>query len=581
MTVAAPPRARTPGAQRWSAHLPFALLLAGGAALRVVAMVAYQPALFFPDSFGYLGHASFSRLSVVHPMGYPLFLWPFVHVLHSIHAIAGAQHLLGLSLAVVGYVFLLRRGLPRWAATLAMLPVLLDPLQLVLEQYVLSDVLFEALLVFAVLLLLRRRRPPGLVACVVSGLLVAAATLTRGAGSLALVAFVVAVVCLRTPWRRVVALVLAGVLPVVGYAAVFEHQHPGHFAVVTAGPRFLHARLLPLVRCDEVWLPAYERPLCPKVPVRDRSSIDWYMWHTHPVAHDHVARPPGMTKMALLRDFDQRVVRAEPKHYATSIGRQFVKGFSWSRQAQIRGRPAGRWLFHTDYWILPMLVHRHREAPRSAVLTGDALAAASFLTGYRTWLWTPGPLLALLGLLALAATLGLGRSRRSGERTAVGLLLAACAVPLLTAVAVNGFSWRYQLPQIPLLPMAGALGLATLLRGPAPGRPPAEPRRLLEQMTASVVGLPMPARVRAGLAAAADRGWLQPVVAVVTGLVPGAVVGAAAVRSGWAAPATAAVTGVVVAVGTTLTLVVSWVRSRADGVLPAPPGSGGDAEATR
>jgi hypothetical protein len=35
-------------------------------------------------------------------------------------------------------------------------------------------------------------------------------------------------------------------------------------------------------------------------------------------------------------------------------------------------------------------------------------------------------------------------------------------VVLVTAVAVNQFSWRYQLPGLILLPPAGALGLAAL-----------------------------------------------------------------------------------------------------------------------
>jgi hypothetical protein len=48
-----------------------------------------------------------------------------------------------------------------WLAALATAPLLLDSMQLVIEQYVMSDVLFQALLLAACLLLLRRR--PGAV----------------------------------------------------------------------------------------------------------------------------------------------------------------------------------------------------------------------------------------------------------------------------------------------------------------------------------------------------------------------------------------------------------------------------------
>jgi hypothetical protein len=39
-----------------------------------------------------------------------------------------------------------------------------------------------------------------------------------------------------------------------------------------------------------------------------------------------------------------------------------------------------------------------------------------------------------------------------------------CLVVLVTAAMGSQFSWRYQLPQLVLLPPAGALGLSALLR---------------------------------------------------------------------------------------------------------------------
>ena len=524
--------------------LPFLAALAVGIALRAAVMVAYRPALLFPDSFGYLRLADDLRLSPVHPVGYPVLLWPIVHLLHSAYGIAAIQHVLGLAIAVAGYVFLARRGLPRWAAALATLPVLLDPLQLVLEQYVLSDLLFEALLVAACLVLLWRPRRPGFTVLVATGLLGAAATLTRGAGTLVLVAFLVAVVCLRVSWPRLVAFVLAALLPLAGYAVAFHHAH-GAYALEASGPRFLYARLAPIVLCGDVPLPSYEEPLCPRTPLRDRRSIDWYMWHGEHAAQYRVQPPAGTTQLQMVHDFDQRVLRAEPRRFAHSVAVQLLTGFSWTRHAHIKGRVAGRWLFHPDYWVLPMLVAHHRVQPGHTAGTSVDPAAASFLTGYRHWVWTPGPLLALLLVPGVAAALGVGRSRRSGDRVAVGLLMAACLVPLMTAVAVNGFSWRYQLPQVALLPMAGALGTAALVRGAAPGRRPG----------------PLP-RIRL-------------VVLVLVAAATGGVVWLAAARSGWATTATAATGGAVVAVLVALLLLVSRERSGRDGVPLTPPGSGG------
>ena len=527
-----------------SRHVPFLVALAAGIAIRVVVLVAYRPALLFPDSFNYLRHASEMRLSPVHPAGYPLFLWPFINLLGSVHAIAVFQHLLGLGIAVAGYALLVRRGLPHWAATLAMLPVLFDPLQLALEQFVLSDLLFEALLVAACLVLLWRPGRPGIPTMVVTGLLVAAATLTRGAGELVLIAFVVAALWLRVSWRRLVALVLAAVIPLVGYAVAYHHIH-GQYSLETAGPRFLYARLAPIVVCREVTLPSYEQPLCPREPLEDRASIDWYMWHGHHAAQYHVQPPAGMTQVQMVRDFDQRVLRAEPRRYAHTVAVQLLKGFSWSRHAHIKGRPAGRWLFHKGYWLLPMLVAHHRVEPGTTAGTSVDRTAATFLTGYRHRIWTPGPLLVLLLVVSLAAVLGVGRSRRSGDRVAIGLLVATCMVPLLTAVALNGFSWRYQLPQIPLLPMAGALAAAALIRGSAPGRRPG----------------PLP-RIRLVLVLLAAVG-------------AGCVTGLAAVLSGWASTTTASLAGAAVAVVVAVLLLVSRAWSAWDVVLPGPPPASG------
>ena len=87
------------------------------------------------------------------PVGYkgPLRAILFVA---NFDAVAAVQHLLGLAMAVLIYLLLLRRGVSRWLAALAIAPVLLDAYQLQIEQTIMPDVWFEALIVAGLAILL-------------------------------------------------------------------------------------------------------------------------------------------------------------------------------------------------------------------------------------------------------------------------------------------------------------------------------------------------------------------------------------------------------------------------------------------
>jgi hypothetical protein len=539
-TAAVTPREAGRPASRLRDHWLLALLLAVGAVLRVLVMLGYRPALLFPDAFRYLAQSQQFYFSEVRPGGYGLVLWPLRHLTDSLTPITLGQHLLGLGTAVACYAFLRRRGLARTWAAVAVAPLLLDPLQLALEQYVLSDVLFETLLVAACLVLLWRHRP-GAVALAVAGALVGCAGLVRGAGSFLLAVFVVAVLCLRLPWRRLAAFLVAAAVPLGAYVVSYHAAH-GQYAVVTSGPQFLYARLAPSLPCADVEMPAYERSLCPSEPVGRRPDTDYFMWGRGEGPAYHVQVPHGMTRMQVLKDFDKRLIRAEPLVYARVVAKEALGAFSPSRAHDVPGYPASYWLFEDHNWSLDAF-------PRWAARYGDQYSlspenpAAGFLTAYRRVLHTPGPLLGALLLASAAAAAGLGRARWSGVRVAVGLLAGCCAVVIGTGTAFSGFSWRYQLPQVPLLPVAGALAVAALVRGPAPGAPsPLPPLLLLDRVAGG--------RRRHVLAASAGA-----VAAVVVALLAGG--------SGWAAWGTALVLGVVVG----LLVVVALLRR------PAVPGA--------
>jgi len=142
-------------------HWVLALLIAGGLVLRVVTQFAYEPALLFIDSKKYLFGTDFNlgAWGSFDPIGYTLLMLKPVLMFGNLGLVALLQHVLGLGMAVALYALMLRRGVVRWLAALAVAPVLLDAYQLNAEQTIMPDVLFEALLVAGIVLLLWQPRP--------------------------------------------------------------------------------------------------------------------------------------------------------------------------------------------------------------------------------------------------------------------------------------------------------------------------------------------------------------------------------------------------------------------------------------
>src|SRR5690349_23771833 len=132
-------------------HWLVSILLAAGVVLRVLALVAYHPALIYVDTLKYLYGASPGS----EPLGYTVLL-RLMLLAGDLGMVAVIQHLLGLAMAVTLYAVLLRRGAGRWLAALAVAPVLLDAYQIQMEQTIMPDVWFEAMIVAALAVLLWR-----------------------------------------------------------------------------------------------------------------------------------------------------------------------------------------------------------------------------------------------------------------------------------------------------------------------------------------------------------------------------------------------------------------------------------------
>lgn len=201
-------------------------LLAAGLALRVLAQVAYHPALISIDTLKYL----YGVYPGADPLGYRVLL-KLILLVGDLGTVAAIQHVPGLAMGVTLYAVLLRRGVPRSLAAVAAAPVLLDAYQLQMEQTVMPDVWFEAVMVAGLTVLLWRPAATAPLA-VAAGLALGASATIRQLGEILVLPAVLYLLAAGAGWRRALglsaALTVAFALPVLAYCSV-SHARTGHF----------------------------------------------------------------------------------------------------------------------------------------------------------------------------------------------------------------------------------------------------------------------------------------------------------------------------------------------------------------
>jgi len=470
-------------------HWIFAGLVVLAAALRGVVLVAYHPALIFPDSVRYLQYAhNFTAghwsPDALRQSGYSVAIIP-VLLLRALWLIPLAQHLAGLATAGLVYAVLIRFGTRPWLAAVAALPVLFDPLQLVLEQYVLTDIGAMLLIMAALVILVWRRDGPRKRETAAAGLLLGVAVTFRDQDLIMIVPAVLFLLIQVRPGRvlltRLAAVTGCFLIPVIGYLGWFAAAH-GQWNFTTFDGAFLYGRVADFASCSGLALPAGEQPLCPAQPVAQRNA-DFYTWN--PQSPQWTSAPPaGMSRDAVVRDFSLRILRHQPASYAEAVGRDLLYGFS-------PARGAGPEQYSPVYLQFRTSVRPDQAAYASIAKLGYPAPAAepgpaAFLTGYGRWVYLPGPVLAAGLVLALGGLVtGWVRRRASGGSSGQGsgrdnytatLLFTASAILILLPPAMFAtFDWRYQLPQLSLIPVAAVLGSHEIVRrrsaGTQAGRP--------------------------------------------------------------------------------------------------------------
>jgi hypothetical protein len=165
------------------------------------------------------------------------------------------------------------------------------------------------------------------------------------------------------------------------------------------------------------------------------------------------------------------VIKQQPMRVTGDIARDSIKIFALTRNTVEGDTPIKRWQFQNTYPVYPPGITT--SGPKSATSLfataggGKARVLRSAAIALRDYQlhggYTPGPVY-LLALLAGIAGIFTFRRRDPGNLSLACLLVTGSAIAVLLGADLYEFSWRYQLPALVTLPVAGALGATAIAR---------------------------------------------------------------------------------------------------------------------
>jgi hypothetical protein len=464
--------AQTAGSTRFrrfaTTHGPFGVIVLAAVALRAIVMLGYPPIMWFNDSYFYVYDAVSRAADTARPEGYPFLLYLLLP-LHSFTLVAALQAAMGVVMGVAIYAVLRRRGLPWWGATLPALPVLFDAYEMMLEHLVGADVLFTFLVTVAVVALCWYDRPPVWL-IVVSGLAIGYAGVVRSDGYPLLIVVAVGLLARRVGWRRILALLGAGVVPVAAYMIWFHHVY-GQYAITESQGTFLYGRVSSFAECSKMNPPADLRVLCDPRPPGQRQGSEEYIWDggtplatlTGPnSANRFTPRIEGLTMR-----FAERAILAQPLDYIAVVAHDTMRTFGWTRWSSDATGSGPTFQFGRTATPIPYWATDYPGDKMAQTIYHDLVRYggpsmghprvvspwAGFIRAYAQYVYLRGTLLGLILLIGAAGIVA--RWRRWGGLGLLPWLVAALLIvfPPLTA----GFSYRYVAAAVPVTCLAAGL----------------------------------------------------------------------------------------------------------------------------
>jgi len=248
-------------------------------------------------------------------------------------------------------------------------------------------------------------------------------------------------------------------VPVAGYMAFSQAVLGTGFRLSNMNDAYLYGRLAYAADCATLKVPGYARPLCPAPSTAAKLGVDGLS--TDPSSAVFSYRPPeGVSRGAATRSFDQAVLTQQPLRVVRSIAIDTIKVFALTRDTSPGDPLIARWQFQQAYPVYraadEAVLGRTAAAPQATKPLARALRSYQLHGGY-----TAGPLLLAFFIAGIA---GCFARRRHPALAHACLLATGLALIAAGGADLYEFSWRYQLPLLVTLPLAGALGATAFLR---------------------------------------------------------------------------------------------------------------------
>jgi hypothetical protein len=437
----------------------FVLVLIPAIALRADAELGYQWQSWFNDSFQYMGDVIGLHPDVTRPTGYSIFV-KILEPLHSYAAVTILQHLMGAAVGVMVYALARHRfGVAPWIASLAAVPVLYDGFQIQLEHLILSDVLFEFMLVLAATLLLWDSKPSWQ-RCTLIGLILGVSITVRSIGEPFLAVFAVYIIVKRIGWRALAGTIVACLAPVLLYCTWFYAVY-GQFAMTESTGIFLYSRTMAFAQCSKMHVPTDELSLCTTTPPSKRPMSQSYIWSNITPLDRFPPSKFSPLPNRLAEDFAKRAIIAQPLDYAKIIGYDTIRVFEWRRYVFPNAQTYNEYLFGYHSQPIPAWARGHVGSYSSDVayyVRGNPLTdvVEPFAGVIRTWqryVWLPG---SVYGAILAVGLGGLVLAwRRLGGEAALPWVISV--VLIVGPAATAEFDYRYVLPAVPFACLAAAM----------------------------------------------------------------------------------------------------------------------------